>query len=473
MASAAVFQSVAGGLVDCRRWTSPLEGAFTMTAKIALVNALSPRALCELLFGKNLLTASFAQVHGRSFLDSVWVAPTARATTAANVMRGFLSSQCGSWASVVASDTRLRLCPSCAELGYQSALFQIDALATCPIHGDSLVVACPLCGAPTPRYALNAEAFQMPMQCTACGAGYGRAWNGTADFSRWSSPPDVTAMRRLARQLRAWHSSSLEWPEASNWLADPDAATSPAQRSHVFHALTTLSGAPRRDGGAVAAWSDRCAPSDACWRGERPRVAIYKAIWRHIIKCHGLNRMRDGFEFNELFYLHSANGAIVPRRSNCPPCLHAFVLWTKRCELGEPHGLRRWQGGSTSRGYRYALGLHPKLLRWPSDVSVSDRLWGHFVWRCFVEDLWTAQRWQAATASLGDPLERGNASDAGTQAKRARFMEYLTIWMSRMSPQLEFFPSGLSYFSSLQGSRHRQVTLLAIRRPEGGFHDAA
>ena len=484
MASPALFQSVAGGLVDCRLWTSPLEGAFTMAAKIALVNALDPRTLCELLFGRKLLQTSYAQVHGRSFVDSTWVSSKARATTAQAVIPGFLSSQCGFWAPQVASDARLRLCRRCADVGYQCTFFQIEALSTCPIHGEVLVDTCGHCGAPTPRYALCPEAFEAPMQCPACGVGYGRAWNGTADFASWTGPPDVKPLKRLASHVRSWHSSQLEWPTVAAWIDGQaaeralDRASDQApdhkapRRTHIFHALMTRSAAVRADC-TVSSWTDPCVSTELVgrWRDEWPRVAVYKSIWRHVVKRLRLSRHCKGFDFDKQFYLHRVNEAIVPKHADCPPSLHAFVLWTKRCEVGDSHRLLRWRCGRTSTGHRHALQLHRRLLLWPSDVQVTDRIWGHFVWACFVEDLWTARQWRAVAAPLGDPLERGDAGDPGVQANRARFLEQLATWTPRMSPLLEFFPSGLSHFTSQQGREGQRLTLLATHRIEGVGHD--
>jgi predicted RNA-binding Zn-ribbon protein involved in translation (DUF1610 family) len=40
----------------------------------------------------------------------------------------------------------LRFCPSCARRGFHTALYDLLLVARCPIHGERLVDACPLCG---------------------------------------------------------------------------------------------------------------------------------------------------------------------------------------------------------------------------------------------------------------------------------------------------------------------------------------
>ncbi len=465
-------QSVDGGLVGCQLWTSPLEGAFTRTAKIALVNALDPRALCELLFGRKLLQTSFADVHGRSFLNSIWAAPKAQGATGRSVLPGFLTGLCGGLATAIAGDARLRLCCSCADAGYQSSLFQIDALSTCPIHGEPLIDACPHCNAPTPRYALSLEAFLSPMQCTACGVGYGRAWNGTADFESWTGPGDVRPLQRLKRCLQSWQSFQLEWPDASNWVDDPSAEPAVSRRVHVFHALMTLTGTVPDARSRVMARTCPCVPTTSLRRppSDKPRVAIYKSIWRQIVKRFQLGWLMKGFQFNETFYLHRVNEAIVPKHARCAPGLHAFVLWTKRCEDGESHLMARWLGRRRSTELVRVLKLRTSLLLWPTDVQVPDSAWGHFIWSCFLEDLWTARQWHALAEPLGDPLEQDDKTSALVQADRAAFLERLASWTPKMSPLLELFPSGISQFTWQQGRAQRHLSLVTIHRFEGAWH---
>lgn len=465
------LQSAEGGLVGCQPWTAPLEGAFTRTAKIALVNALDPRALCELLFGQRLLQTSFATVHGRSFLNGVWAVPKAQGATGQSVLPCFLTDLCGVWATGIAGDARLRLCRACTDRGYQSMLFQIDALSACPVHGEPLIDVCPHCQAPTPRYALSPEAFLSPMQCTACGAGYGRAWNGIADFENWRGPGDVRPLQRLARRLQSWRSIQLEWPGMSAWVEDPSVDPATRRRVHVFHALATLSDAVPESRSLVSARSSPCAGAAACRQApdHKPRITIYKAIRRQLYKRLRIDRFRNSARFNETFYLHRVNEAIVPKTAAVPPVLHALVLWTHRFEE-EPRTTGWWLAGHPAQQRARRLRLRTSLLQWPTDVQVCDAAWGHFVWSCFLEDLWTARRWQSLVGPLGDPLEQDDANVPWVKENRAAFLERLATWTPKMSPLMEAFPSGISHFTWQQGRGPRHFSLVTIRRFQGAWH---
>lgn len=471
MDAAPRFQDVEGGLVGCQPWTAPFEGAFTRAAKIALVNALDARALSELLFGRRLLPSSFAVVHGRSFLNGVWAAPTANGSTGQSVLPGFLTHLCGGWATAIAGDARLRLCPTCADVGYQSVLFQIDALSACPIHGEPLVDACVHCHAPTPRYALCPEAFLSPMQCTACGMGYGRAWNDAADFGAWTGPGDLRPLRRLALQLQSWQSFKLEWPSMSNWVDDPSEDPAARRRIHVFHALETVASAQPQAGALVRARTALCVRTTASPPSPRheARLAIYKSIRRHIFKRLGIGRMNKGTRYQGCFYLHRVNEAIVPKAAAVPPALHALVLWMHRCEDG-PHVTNFWLAIRPALKFSSRLRLRTRLLLWPTEAQVPDALWGHFVWSSFLEDLWTARRWQAVVAPLGDPLEQEDLHAPAVKANRAEFLARLATWTPKLSPLMESFPSGLSHFTWQQGRGPRQLSLVTIQRFQGAWH---
>lgn len=468
------FQSLQGGLMGCQRWMQPLEGAYTRTAKIALVNALDPRAVGELLYGSRLLPNSFGSVHGRSFLQGSWAAPRAQGTTGQSALPGFLSSLCGSWAPAIASDARLRFCPTCADVGYQSALFQIDALSRCPLHGEPLRDTCPHCGAATPRYALTVEGFQSPMQCTTCGGGYGRAWDGTARFERWGGPLDVQPLQRLARRLQAWESFAVQWPTVSSWVDAPSPDAAGRRRVHVFQALgmlTGLEGLNHGQGSRVSLVKSSCLPCQRRPPRRRERTAIYKSIRRHILRRLGPAGRWHRFTFNDAFYRQHVNEAVVPKRSSCPASLHALVIWMSRCEAGPPAAL--WGGlwPFAPQADEPRMRLRTPLLLWPTDVPVSDNAWGHFVWRSFLEDLWTARQWQAAVRPLGDPFEQADREAPEVKASRATFLELLTQWTPRLSPLMETFSSGLSHFTCEEGRGQRQLCLVWTRRFEGAWHE--
>ena len=196
-ADTTLFHKVEGGLVDARAWTSPLEGAYTRVAKLAILNALDAPALLKIVFNRRPASASYGPVHTHSFLSGEWVDRSESRPQAQWVRGGFLDHLCGRWATRIAGDQRLRLCCRCADMGFQSSLFQIDALTNCPIHNTPLIDCCPHCSEPTPRYALTVVGFDTPMQCVRCSRGYGCSWTGAAEVDLWREPAGMSSVRTL------------------------------------------------------------------------------------------------------------------------------------------------------------------------------------------------------------------------------------------------------------------------------------
>ena len=449
-----------------------MEGAYTRVAKIALVNALGAPALCDLLFGREALTSNFSRVHGRSFLVSSWATLHPRGITSRSVLPGFLSSVCGNWATVIADDSRLRLCRSCADTGYQSALFQIEALPNCPIHQEPLIDSCPNCHAPTPRYALCSRAFELPMQCTVCGVGYGRAWSGSADFSNWTGPCDLRPLQRLAYRLRAVQALKLDWLAATIEAGEPSGVLDVRQPKRVFLTLMALSGAAHDPNSVLTVRTSSCLPSISSMRtlDEEPRIAIYKSIRRQVVKRLKLQRLRKSFRFFKMFYQDNVNGTIVPKRPNCAPGLHALVLWVTRCEDSDWYLMNGTRTRPQKLDSVRFLVLRVRLLLWPGDVRVPDGLWAQYIWSCFLEDLYTAKQWNSLVAPLGNPLERADKTSTFAQSNRASFLAHLVDWMPRLSPFPLTTPRSIIPFTSRRGSASQQFGFVTVRRSDGSPH---
>lgn len=506
-----LFHKAREGLVGAEHWSAPLEGAFTRVAKIAILNALPARMLCELLFGRRLVNSSYGPIHGRSFVSSGWARRDGLGEAGTWALGGFLELQCGRWAPRIASDQRLRLCRHCADTGFQAAIFQIDALATCPIHHEPLIDCCPHCSAPTPPYALTVESFSTPMQCGHCGRGYGRAWSGAVQLEDWRGPTDLGPLQALARGLSALKDADLEWPLISTWMPDPISAQPEASRRRfVFHALQALldPGAVRSTHGSdtVGALPSSTANVSDAKEGtpaefgdptrnaerspqdqvcvmhfpcevepmldlrrrmdlEQRRTAIYKSIRRHVMRMLRLRPQLRSFNFQSCFFLHQASAAVVPKSRECPPALHALALWMHRFERRESSPLNRW---STRRGqYDNGLALHWRMLRWPADQAAGDGAWGHFVWGSFLEDLWTASQWSRLSHALEDPFEREYEEPVSDDLKRRRtaFLELLGTWTPRLSALAQPWSSGMTHFVWREGQTGAaHLTLVTINR---------
>lgn len=204
------------GLTWSSQWIGPMEGPFTLMAKLRSANRIPANALGQLIFGKGSATASASQSHRRSFLTNHWIlsaVPDWDGDFRQKVASGSLDNVVGGWAKSLASDTHLRYCPTCLSLGYQSALCQIDALERCPVHGDALTTECGACGAPTPRYAFEATRGH-PMHCTGCLGFLAAGWNDD-DVGRWRPPPAAAAYVELASALMPF--KSARWVEREAW----------------------------------------------------------------------------------------------------------------------------------------------------------------------------------------------------------------------------------------------------------------
>lgn len=477
-ADSELFQKVREGLIGAEPWSSPLEGAYTRVAKLAILNAFDARRLCDLLFGRRLAEPSFGVVHARSFLSATWTSSGRAKDLASWVQCGFLDRLCGRWAARIASDRHLRLCPKCADLGFQSSLFQIDGLHSCPIHGLPLVIDCPHCGEPTPPYALCTEAFRTPMQCNKCGRGYGAAWTGVAMLETWRGPRNELRLQGLADRLTTLSRTDIEWPTLGSWNANPMSDEPDQERRRwAFGSLQIVLHTPA-DGDVAAGLTcvtGTCSPAIALPLDRQREIAqrrtgIYKAIRRHLIRRLRLRPSLWHVDPFHTFHQHRETDAIVPQSRLCSPSLHALALWTTRFERQDQSPLNRWSRQFAKRPV--GLTLHKVMLQWPGDHLVADSAWAQFVWYSFVEDWWTAQEWSRLTSPLEDPFDhsrgstslRGDESGSRLEFRRSKYLQLLRVWTPRLSPRVETWSSGFSHFIWRQGDGANTFCFVAVQR---------
>lgn len=437
--------SLQDGLISAKAWSSAYEGPFTRLAKLATLNALPARDLCQMLFGRSLLHHHGRPWHGRSLLSDTWLrSRPLRSDVAAEIARRTLEHLCGAWASRIASDAHLRYCPMCLRDGFQSAVFQIDALQICPIHGQSLQEACPHCAAPTAAYAVTAEGFDRPFHCHACGGPLACNADAAHWERTWQTPRGVQSLQPLIAWLKAIKGAPLQWPDVDVWLLDPRGDVDRQRRCSVFSVLRQIvplesriqSQAPL----SLHVYRDvRCTGAEGrplLLDGPltRARCAIYKSLRRHFRKSLGIDTARREVNTRDFEYEGSAR-ALLPQPMLSSSSLHGFLLWRQRFEEGFQVA-EEWIHAPSA----HPLRLRPPMERWPIVREVSHSLWAQFALECLHEDLWTAQQWLDVCSSI-EPTGMPRIDRSMTELAR------LNQWKHRMSADIFPWPTSLTHLT--------------------------
>lgn len=421
------------GLVVDDKWFLPGEGPFTVLAKVAIVNVLDSRLLCRFLGVK--AKSSQATVHSRSLLNLDWLVSSQSAPTlSAHLWKRELINTSTRWGQSIASDRALRYCPTCLSMGYQSSLCQVEALIRCPQHNDLLIDHCQSCRTPTPRYAITAEAFDEPLNCTQCRAPYAPVWNQFDGDQFRKTLEDESAYLCLGRWIASVDSLPAQWPDQIGWLADPRGpsqavrANKSVQILGVLQKIAPFSGPlsifdfqPWTESWPLKSSVPEIFNTIGIAREEltRARVAIYKSIRRHYAKRLGLKITTNVADTSQKM-VKGANGMLMPCNDQVDPVVHGFLAWRIRFE--------NHLANSTQ------LSLRPVLLLWPVDWSAPDVAWAHFTFRCLSLDITAAQELAKALKGL----------DYDRPESYAEWMEVVGLWDHRFGSQSRPWPDGLS-----------------------------
>ncbi|WCM90616.1 hypothetical protein [Acidovorax sp. NCPPB 3576] len=207
-------ETILSGLVDYRRWARTYEGPYSRACKLGVLNVLGADNLCRMLFGRGLLTSHAKPLHGRSLLGGAWLRETGKQhQLACSVATSSLDKMCGPWAQWIASDAKVRYCPECMRVGFQSVVHQIDGLNTCPLHGSALLDTCQDCGHPMPPYAVTRATLDTPLCCSRCGSPFSKAWEADALRACREAPFDERPFAMTHSWLRRLGGLAIEWPE--------------------------------------------------------------------------------------------------------------------------------------------------------------------------------------------------------------------------------------------------------------------
>lgn len=396
------------GLAWLSEWEMPFESAYTLMQKCAWANGVGAQDLCHTIFGRNMLNSENIGRHGRSLLEMPWAA--VRDHPGVSYLRdkaveGALTSRAGRWTPFIAADGVFRHCRACLSHGFQSALYQIDGLTTCPIHHQPIAVGCSYCGASAPRYAMTEDGFSLPFHCPNCLAPLA----GTFDPGTWSDPAFrhrvLTALSPLAHWLQQLAASSLQWVNWNEWqlplrwhcseeerrIAALDVLLKVYPPPKELDVLRPSKHAPQVYVGAIDQEQ-----SQTLFHREYPlsqeqlteRVGLYKAIRRHVTRqLRGCGKVTIQHLPNMIRLSSQSDGAMALSTSACPR-LQALLLWRFHFEQAQadPH----------------VLVLRPAVLTWPTDCAVDASAWASYLLASFHAAVGVFDAWRNEAIRLED-----------------------------------------------------------------------
>lgn len=392
------------GLLWSDSWCSKHEGPYTRLAKLAIVNGLRSNRINSELFSLNGVSWKSGEIHSRSLLCTHWMSKHGDRIQSqfgiALLRSSSLFAYCGFHCADIASDMHFRYCATCLAQGFQSSVHQIDGIPRCPIHGDELQDRCPSCGGHSPRYAIDASAFDQPMRCTSCGVCYASAWSLNGMVTSWTRVKERGRLKRVEDWLKK--SSHLSIPGRGDYAMS--GMSEQEKRLTLFDYLRravplNLPGL-RPIGVVVTVGTLKFNPYH--WRPnpelETERTIIYKAIRRHFSRVLEIDAMYRIFEKNDDLE-NCFNGPMFSRYGKTPSMLHGFILWRSRFE----------RSFSLRRGYRWkeSFILEPKQITWPGKNWIVDTTtWATYVIYCLRRDLYYAHEWANCVRGLGTlPVE--------------------------------------------------------------------
>ncbi|SCK09618.1 hypothetical protein VAR608DRAFT_0360 [Variovorax sp. HW608] len=380
------------------KWIFPYEGPYTQLAKLAVVNRMDERKLSRVLFktAGNGGEIDGDGLHARSLLiEHRGIRPPAQLAQAGlHLDQSMLGRLSPKWYRAIAGDEQFRYCRTCLGNGFAASVFQIDALARCPIHDEPLKSTCVSCGAPTARYALTAAAFSVPMRCVACHAMLAPAWTLTDMIINWRRPLASRRLTAMHRWLLDVSAASIDADRIFDWPNRADPAERRLAAFEVLRRLVPLNLAerylrsrPSRVRQVSSRTFERVTkPSPD---SERSRRQVYKSMRRHFARCFGVDARHLHWPLDNHLYTDRF-GHILARDGRVSPDVHGFHLWRLRFESAPIH--------SGLRPLGFSLSLRD-VARLPHLITGDLPTWGGFVLACLKADLASTARWQERVGS--------------------------------------------------------------------------
>jgi len=397
------------GLTYSPKWFDDQEGPYTFLSKIGVVNRLRYQVLLRHVLDQSGQLAQDAASRRFTCNDAVWMTrhSDAESSLATEAAGRALSVVLGLSAKRFAGDEHLRYCPACIDLGFQSALCQIDAIVKCPIHRAPILNTCRRCGRHTPPYAVNA-ALKTPMRCRGCSQPLGYAW-GEHALLRWQALPDTAGYARLADAIRCL--SEVRWLDRGGWDEHFSHFTPVNERIAAFGLALKAAGTtidtsllhPAVLTGSSGALSLDLGAEGFRWDSETVEEVFHQA-WARRLKSIGVDRVATE--------LHEENIKIYNflRPVEAVGCKDAEVLaallWCHRFGYlyrGELHDHRRLIAGRV----KWAKGLVLRVAQWDAFFEFASAADAAFAakWCGLTGGLERSDtRWLTLTAQHGESL---------------------------------------------------------------------
>jgi hypothetical protein len=429
-------------------WIGPHEGGLTLAMKFAWANALDGRAASRAISGKSLLQNYSPKLHGRSFLIPDWahVAIMGRQPTiGALIAKRNLGRYAGRLAQLIGADHTFRYCSVCIKFGYQSLLFQLDAMKLCPMHRTPLLTVCTHCSAITPRFALTAEGLDVPFCCPACGQPYGDRFDPTL-WSCRSLHEEVThACKPILRFLWQAKQSNVEWFRWDDWLG-PWLGLADQRRKRIatFDVLRrivpndldeTLFEAPAEPFMAAKSRALVMDPRQETLdqNGGEEYSTIYKSIRRYILKRLPKRVDRRLLLRPYLTEIDSPNDVLRLSLGQCP-YVQTVWLWRLRMEQ-DVISLHVW--------HRTTLLLKDEVCNWPWKGAGDQSLWAYYVLAGFHAAAEVVTDWRERAVQVHSDIGSGT-DDAQLITLHSQFAHLLSTSKLPLLPSISavFVKSG-------------------------------
>lgn len=440
----------ANGLTWLSLWTTPCEGPYTRTSKLAIANVMAPSIIQGLIF--TLPVSREARggrqrnlgVHARSFLVNGWMSKLGSASESGflrEVASTTLNNVLGGWATRIAGDEYFRYCPTCLSLGFQSSFCQIDALIRCPVHGDTLLAVCRACNSPTPRYALD-NSFRAPMRCVECSQFLADCWLPPSAFHQWRCIEAARGYDALAQALRPL--SSAHWYDSTSWDAELSLASVSERRVVEFSFVRKILYLKLDDRlfdlrfwppvpPIFRAFPNKLYYPDAATVSDRS--IIYKSFYKRLADKLRVTLVPRARAIQRCIKIPYGDSVFEAKGIKNPKLL-AYCLFRHRFERN-PSLVR----------VDIEPVIRPAMISWPLGILVSDNDWTTLLEVCYKVLLKFSEKWCRETKGM-------TRKDVAWRTKVNEYRNALT-------PASHPFPLGIGFLSFGSGGE-REIPLLAI-----------